>query len=500
MERVAPAHEPAATGEAEAPRKRASVLPRSDELLARLVASGGERPFRALYERYHAPLYRYCYSLVRNEADAQDALQSTFTRALVALREGRRNAPLRPWLYRIAHNESISLLRARRPVAPESDHELLVAPAASTEERAAERARLQLLLVDLGELAERARAALVMRELSGLSHEEIATALGISVGAAKQAIFEARSALFELAEGREMACGTVRRKLSDGDRRVLRGRGVRAHLRDCVSCSAFAAAMPARASDLRALFPVLPPAAAAALWGRALEGAASHGSGSAFGASAGASPAGGGSALAGAGGAGAGMSSSAATAFKVLAAIATPKALLATAVVAGVAASATGLATSSSSHRAARTSHLHATQALGPAAVGRTARSGVNRAAPTQSNAPARPQSGSPAARSHARSTSASGRAPASSSSTHPASQGPPPWAPSTTRPTGSSPGHSSHTGSPGNSAHTGSPGNSSHAGSSPGQSSQSKSRTGVPPGLAKHDHCPPGQAKKLLC
>jgi RNA polymerase sigma factor (sigma-70 family) len=503
MERVAPAHEPAAIGEAEAPRKRASVLPRSDELLARLVATAGERPFRALYERYHGPLYRYCYSLVRNEADAQDALQSTFTRALVALREGRRNAPLRPWLYRIAHNESISLLRARRPVAPETDQELFAVPGASAEERAAERARLQLLLADLGELAERSRAALVMRELSGLSHEEIAAALGISVGAAKQAIFEARSALFELADGREMACGEVRRKLSDGDRRVLRGRGVRAHLRDCVSCSAFAAAVPARATDLRALVPVLPPAAAAALWGRALEGAASHGSGGALGASAGAAPAAGGSALAGTGGGvGASMSSSAATAFKVLAAIATPKALLATAVVAGVAASATGLATSSSSHRAAPRSHLNAIHTHGPAAVSRTPGSGVNRAATTQSTAPAHPQSGSPSARPHSSPTSGPGRSPGSnptsnpgqSTQTHAPSSGPPPWAPAV--------GHrpSSSATSPSTPSHTVPTPTNPHTGTSPGKSSQSTSRTGTPPGQARRcqvQPLPPGLAKR---
>jgi RNA polymerase sigma factor (sigma-70 family) len=502
MEPVAPARERAPIGDAEVSQKRALVLPRSEELLARLVASGGERPFRALYERYRDPLYRYCYSIVRNEADAQDALQSTFTRAFVALREGRRNAPLRPWLYRIAHNESISLLRGRRAPVSALDQEFMGAHGPSAEERAGERARLELLLDDLGQLAERARAALVMRELSGLSHEEIAAALSISVGAAKQAIFEARSALFELAEGRAMACAEAMRKLSDGDGRVLRGRGLRAHLRDCVSCSAFAAAMPARQTDLRALSPVLPPAAAAALLARALEGAASNGVGTALGTSAGSATATGGSAIAGTGGVGAGVSSTAATAFKVLAAIATPKALLATAVVAGIAAGASGLATSSSSHRATRASHARGTHALGPAAVGRTSRSGVNHAVPTGAHGTTGLRPGTPSVRSHSNSTSSPGRSPATTSTTHSANQGPPPWAPSGTQPSGTSPGNSAHTGtSPGNSAHTGtSPGNSDHTGTSPGKSSSSRSRTGVPPGLAKHDRCPPGQSKRLVC
>ena len=67
----------------------------------------------------------------------------------------------------------------------------------------------------------------------------------------------------ECAEGRAMACAEVCRAISDGDRRVLRGRRVRAHLRDCASCAAFASAIEARQSELRALVPVLPAAASA---------------------------------------------------------------------------------------------------------------------------------------------------------------------------------------------------------------------------------------------
>lgn len=76
-----------------------------DELLARHAESGSARAFAALFARYHQPLYRYCRSLLREETDAQDALQSKFLGALPAMRDGRRAAPVRPWLFRIAHNE-----------------------------------------------------------------------------------------------------------------------------------------------------------------------------------------------------------------------------------------------------------------------------------------------------------------------------------------------------------------------------------------------------------
>ncbi len=148
------------------------------------------------------------------------------------------------------------------------------------EAAAEERQRLSQLVADLQELPDRQRGALVMRELNGLSHEELAQALGISVGAAKQTVFEARRALAEFQEGRAMACDQVQRVISDGDRRALRGRRIRAHLRECSSCSAFATAIPERRTALLALSPALPAAAAAGLFTR-VTGASSaqHGSG-----------------------------------------------------------------------------------------------------------------------------------------------------------------------------------------------------------------------------
>ncbi|MGZ6724271.1 MAG: RNA polymerase sigma factor, partial [Solirubrobacteraceae bacterium] len=86
-----------------------SVL--GDDRLARLVSDGNKQAFAPLYERYYQQLYRYCRSIVHDDLDAQDALQSTFASAFAALRKGQRDAPLRPWLFRIAHNEAVSVIR-----------------------------------------------------------------------------------------------------------------------------------------------------------------------------------------------------------------------------------------------------------------------------------------------------------------------------------------------------------------------------------------------------
>ncbi len=240
----------------------------SDELLARLVSRGSARAFAVLYQRHHQALYRYCRSIVHDEDDAQDALQSAMMRALAALQARERDLAVRPWLFRIAHNEAVSLLRRRGPTSSlgvEDDPRGL-----SMERTLEQREQLALLVADLQCLAERQRAALVMRELSGLSIREIAAALGVSQGAAKQSIFEARSALQEFREGRSMECEAVRRLISDGDGRTLRARRIRAHVRGCSPCRDFERMIGARTSDLRVLAPPLPAVASLAMLSRLL--------------------------------------------------------------------------------------------------------------------------------------------------------------------------------------------------------------------------------------
>lgn len=244
--------------------------PLGDERLAQLVGEGSERAFATIYERYHQRLYGYCYSVLRDRDDAYDALQSTLLRAFAALRRGQRDAPLRPWLFRIAHNEAISLIGRRRAVREPADTPESCVP--SAEDRAGERARLALLVADLRQLSERERSVLLMRELSGLSHRDIAVALGISIHTVKHALFAARRSLGEFEEGRAMVCKDVRRSISYADGSVLPR--ARAHLRDCAACAAFAAAIPTRRADLQALAPPLPAVSAAGLLA-GLHGAAS---------------------------------------------------------------------------------------------------------------------------------------------------------------------------------------------------------------------------------
>src|SRR3954452_527805 len=194
----------------------------SDARLAQLAADGaGEQAFTAIYARYHQPLYRYCHSIVRDPDDAADALQSAMLKAYLALPAKRTEVVLKPWLFRIVHNEAISAIRRRARHDEITDANS--PQAASAHDDAAARARLDQLVDDLQQLDERQRAAMVMRELSGLTYDEIAAAFGTTTGGAKQAAYEARIALYERAEGRAMSCEPVRRAVSEGDGRKLRG-------------------------------------------------------------------------------------------------------------------------------------------------------------------------------------------------------------------------------------------------------------------------------------
>jgi RNA polymerase sigma factor (sigma-70 family) len=284
-----------------------------DEELVRRVRRRDQRAFEAIYERYREPLYRYCHSILRQREDAEEAFQATMLSAFQALSgDDEREIALRPWLYRIAHNACISALRKRprRDPAELTGRETAAEDVSARTEMAEDLRQLQR---DMAELPEAQRAALVMRELGGLSHVEIGRALDEDPAVVKQLIYTARSALHDLAAGRDLACASVRRTLSDGDGRSLRGRGLRAHLRACAGCRGWQADLHARPAKLAALAPVISAAAFAQIYEAVTGTAAAAGLGAgAIAATAGAGAAGGVAGAGAAGGAGAGAGAGAA--------------------------------------------------------------------------------------------------------------------------------------------------------------------------------------------
>ncbi len=162
-----------------------------DRRLVRLVRDGYEAAFEEIVRRYRRPLDRFAASLVGSHSE--DVTQDAFSKALLALRGSENEIELRPWLYRIVRNTALNDIRDRPPAAEQLAE--TIAGGASAAAEVERREEMAELIGRLRALPEPQRAAIVMRELEGLSHEEIAAALGVSGGAARQAIYRARAAL-----------------------------------------------------------------------------------------------------------------------------------------------------------------------------------------------------------------------------------------------------------------------------------------------------------------
>src|SRR3954454_21862091 len=164
----------------------------SDERLIDLTRAGNERAFEAIVHRYRGPLLRYCARILP-PGRAEDAVQQAFLSAHNAIANGDKELKLRPWLYRVAHNGALNLLRQNG-----WDHEQLddqfdgvLRPDQDLEARE----RIQALVASVKGLPERQRDAIVLRELEGRSYEELAAALGVTDGAVRQLLNRARSTL-----------------------------------------------------------------------------------------------------------------------------------------------------------------------------------------------------------------------------------------------------------------------------------------------------------------
>jgi RNA polymerase sigma factor (sigma-70 family) len=164
-----------------------------DRRLVDLVRDGYDAAFEEIVRRYRRPLDRFAAAIVGGRSE--DVTQDAFSKALLALRGSEAEIELRPWLYRIVRNTALNDLRDRAPVTDELPETLPGGRSTAAEVEARE--ELADLMKRLHALPENYRAALVMRELEGLSHEEIAAALGLSGGAARQVLYRARTTLRE---------------------------------------------------------------------------------------------------------------------------------------------------------------------------------------------------------------------------------------------------------------------------------------------------------------
>ena len=166
-----------------------------DAILVRRAACADVPAFEALYRRHHRRVHGVIVRLVGQAgARAEDLTQEAFVRAWQALPSFRFESAVSTWLHRLAVNTALMELRARRsrPVADDDEDAL---DGLSTPDTAGRAVLGRDLERAVATLPPRARAVLVLHDVEGWKHEEIAEELGMAVGSSKAQLHRARGLL-----------------------------------------------------------------------------------------------------------------------------------------------------------------------------------------------------------------------------------------------------------------------------------------------------------------
>jgi RNA polymerase sigma-70 factor (ECF subfamily) len=166
----------------------------TDAALVATARAGDRDAFRALVERHSHSLFRLAYRMTGHEQDAEDVVQETFLRAYNNLGKFDGRASFGSWLYRIAANSSLDLLRSRKRAAESDIEDPLFVPRSTnpSPERLAMSGELRDRLAEaMQELSPAERTAFVLRHFEGLRIEDVSRALDCQASAAKHSVFRA---------------------------------------------------------------------------------------------------------------------------------------------------------------------------------------------------------------------------------------------------------------------------------------------------------------------
>ncbi len=173
-----------------------------DEELGRRFREGDATAFESLLDRYSRSIYNFTLRLLGDPADADDATQQTFIQAFESMPVARPEASLRPWLFQVARNKCIDMMRKRRAVPlsrlerDESEGQIDPVDTAPLPTQLYEHEELQEILRDaIASLPLRSREVVVMRYVGDLTFAEIGRALGMPENTAKTLFQRAKATL-----------------------------------------------------------------------------------------------------------------------------------------------------------------------------------------------------------------------------------------------------------------------------------------------------------------
>lgn len=188
----------------EGPRASTGRDPVDDHELVQAARRGDRDAFRTLFERYHRRAYALAFGVLRHQEDALDVVQDAFIKAHKYLDKFEGNSSFYTWLYRIVMNLAIDHLRKHRRVKPveldeqrldeaAGDDSLLPTILGANPGRALMDKQIRRRIDEaLATLSDNHRAVLIMRELEGMSYEEMAQAMSCSKGTIMSRLFHAR--------------------------------------------------------------------------------------------------------------------------------------------------------------------------------------------------------------------------------------------------------------------------------------------------------------------
>lgn len=171
--------------------------PLSDvEIVARVLA-GDRRLYEVVMRRYNQRVFRAVRSILKDDDEAQDAMQEAYVRAYIHLGEFRAESRLSTWLVRIAVNEALARLRKSKRTEP-LDEEVEVVSMSRDPEQATSDEQLRVVLEEaVDALPEGFRTVFILRSVEQMSTAEVAEAVGIPEDTVKTRLFRARGLLRE---------------------------------------------------------------------------------------------------------------------------------------------------------------------------------------------------------------------------------------------------------------------------------------------------------------
>ena len=178
-----------------------------DAILVARAARGDRDAFRVLVERHQHRSYRLAFEVTRSKEDAEDVIQESFVKAYLALPSFKGESAFSTWLHRIVYNMAIDVRRKRsgKERGREEFDELKIVPGSDNLAVAREEFHPHARLVskesagriqeELNTLSEEHRAVVILREIEGMSYEEIADVVGVSKGTVMSRLHYARKRL-----------------------------------------------------------------------------------------------------------------------------------------------------------------------------------------------------------------------------------------------------------------------------------------------------------------